>query len=184
MFCSECGTKLAEGARFCEECKTEVADTPQTPNTNNPKNSAKRIFTNKIFIIGVAIVLIAVLAIVFWPGGNSPHAVTKKAFAAIANNDAEAVLNYMTAEEVNWQLSYYSSMTELLDDLEDELFEINLDAVREQGKNWNKKLKFTTEFSTDSQASVRVDLPKDEGSVSVILIKEEGKWKIKDFIDF
>ena len=78
MFCSSCGTKKHDGAKFCTGCgAANTVSTNQFPSrdyvTSHALAPSKKLHTKKIVFIAVAVVLLATVAafVVFYGVGNN-----------------------------------------------------------------------------------------------------------------
>lgn len=98
MFCHKCGTKNQDTARYCKKCGVQlkkpesVIDREHFPQKNTEKNSKKI-----IYIIGVAVILLAIVAAVII-GVRSKRGKEYETYLASAEKYIEE-LNYEQAED-------------------------------------------------------------------------------------
>ncbi len=124
MFCKNCGTQMADDAKFCPVCGTPAKqinpaasggcpdDSGQpAPQTEGAGSSLTERFKSRSFLawIGLAVVIIVVVLLIILGAvnrgsggsGRSYERVVSKYIKAIENNDAEAVLDCFPEEVVN-----------------------------------------------------------------------------------
>lgn len=102
MFCTKCGAKIDDGARFCVVCGAKLAvDTPESPKVftkgivMEPVPEVRR--RKKIRVVPICVIVILLLAVVLFPkvifSGNEEEKLIKKFVDAEINCDAEEFLS-------------------------------------------------------------------------------------------
>ena len=82
MFCEECGAKIIEGAKFCEQCGTPVPTIDMQ--TENMKKSKPPFPTKKFFLVGSIVVGVLfllvgfVMLVMMRSGGRQPRQLTNQ----------------------------------------------------------------------------------------------------------
>ncbi len=187
MFCSECGTKNQDGAKFCENCGTEleVEETvvPKKENTSKEvkKEPKTKTISKKQKVLGVLfIVLVVGLFGVYkvLDSKTNPTAVANSYIEAIDNKDYKTL----------YELSEFSGDTAFITE---ENFKSVIDENFEKKKFTNYIINKTPTYTNNNlKATVSVSFAGTSTGASdttIVLTKEKGKkflffdsWKIDD----
>jgi len=107
MYCSNCGTFMSDGDKFCPNCGTSIDGQPSPAVVTDPEPAhAPRKKLSKKALIGIlagaaAVVIAVVLILIFTLGGsNSPEGVLKKFVNAYATSDLQGMLDCSIPDEV------------------------------------------------------------------------------------
>ena len=108
---------------------------------------------------------------------SSPEKTVEDLFKAIANEDVENFIALITADSIEF---IKKDMIDPNNSFEKELAEglnlINKYGTEDYGKDWHKTI--TYQLAEESGDRARVSATLADETVDVILIKEDGKWKV------
>ena len=215
MFCGNCGRENPEGAAFCGSCGAPMT-AGETPGGQAPVKNAKANRRHKLIGLGAvlvgAVVVLALLAWLFFAlfGGRGPEDVAVRYVkAALVDQDAGAVVGLMPKEYVQKVVEdMYTSRSELIDDVEDEL-EDNADGIEDEYGEYTLKIrtrgveKWTEDrveryngylesygFKTRVQSGADVELhltlngtvDNDSQDLTLSAVQIGGKWYL-DFLE-
>lgn len=147
-FCPNCGTKNANGARFCEKCGIRLEE-PERNQKNGVRKAPREISMVKKITI-VEMMILAVMLCFFWIIGSSesnPESVAGKYFRAYANQDWEKVYDlsgYSTGKFL--QKEQFVEMMSARDTQEITDFEITAD-----GQTSKVQRSFSVQYITDGE---------------------------------
>lgn len=177
MFCNQCGKELQDSVNFCSKCgKNLIKDGSNT--SDKYKNYLRRPKNKSIVIALVAIIIIGgIYGLV--SNLSSPEKAVQQLFTAIENQDVDSLVNLMPDEIVMDALKWYSSMEEFKNDFDDQVNWLARSIEDELGRNWSRKIQIKTIDQTNSRATVSVTINNETNNL--LVIKEDGKWKILDF---
>lgn len=179
MFCGECGTKNAKGAKFCESCgATLVEEKSATKNkadkktTNNDSLATKvnkMSKQNKIIMgIIVAIVVIFIAFYAIMSSKLSPKAIAEDYFLAVANVDANKLYKYLDIDESEFTTKdMFVKITGENTDGDDKMKVANYTVG-----NAKKEL---TGLSTTVTITYVLDGEKDSKTADITLVKQKSK---------
>lgn len=179
MFCGECGTKNAKGAKFCESCGATLVEEKSVPNTKTDKKTtnndnlatkvSKMSKQNKIIMgIVIAIVVIFIAFYAIMSSKLSPKAIAEDYFLAVANVDANKLYKYLDIDESEFTTKdmFVKVMEESTDD-DDKMKVANYTVG-----NAKKEL---TGLSTTVTITYVLDGKKDSETADITLVKQKSK---------
>lgn len=104
MFCGQCGTPNADSATFCANCGAKLNGTPGVASIHHSAVLQTKNY-RKIGIIAVAVIaIIAIVLVLVLTGGRGYKATVDKFIAASFEVDAEAIVDLMPDEVIDYAL--------------------------------------------------------------------------------
>lgn len=192
MFCKNCGNNMPENATFCAVCGTPA--TAEAAPAAAAAPAAGKISSNTlvklIAIIAAAVLLIVAFASIL--GGSSPKALAKKYVQAQLDGDMKAMFGMMAGK---MQKCFEE---ELIDDEDDELFEMMEEACDDEDidvkiKNYNQfykaakklnKAQMNEEYGKGYKVKIRVREVEDLRNSEIDDIQDYlDSDTYEDFID-
>lgn len=179
MFCGECGTKNAKGAKFCESCGATLVEEKSETKTKTDKKTAnndslatkvnKMSKQNKIIMsIIVAIVVIFIAFYAIMSSKLSPKAIAEDYFLAVANVDANKLYKYLDIDESEFTTKdMFVKITGENTDDDDKMKVANYTVG-----NAKKEL---TGLSTTVTITYVLDGEKDSKTADITLVKQKSK---------
>lgn len=179
MFCGECGTKNAKGAKFCESCGATLVEEKSGTKTKTDKKTAnndslatkvnKMSKQNKIIMsIIVAIVVIFIAFYAIMSSKLSPKAIAEDYFLAVANVDANKLYKYLDIDESEFTTKdMFVKITGENTDDDDKMKVANYTVG-----NAKKEL---TGLSTTVTITYVLDGEKDSKTADITLVKQKSK---------
>lgn len=179
MFCGECGTKNAKGAKFCESCGATLVEEKSGTKTKTDKKTAnndslatkvnKMSKQNKIIMsIIVVIVVIFIAFYAIMSSKLSPKAIAEDYFLAVANVDANKLYKYLDIDESEFTTKdMFVKITGENTDDDDKMKVANYTVG-----NAKKEL---TGLSTTVTITYVLDGEKDSKTADITLVKQKSK---------
>lgn len=179
MFCGECGTKNAKGAKFCESCGATLVEEKSGTKTKTDKKTAnndslatkvnKMSKQNKIIMsIIVVIVVIFIAFYAIMSSKLSPKAIAEDYFLAVANVDANKLYKYLDIDESEFTTKdMFVKITGENTDGDDKMKVANYTVG-----NAKKEL---TGLSTTVTITYVLDGEKDSKTADITLVKQKSK---------
>lgn len=169
MFCTKCGAKIEDGAKFCVQCgnKTE-GDIPRIKPTGVIKKSGERQPRKKfmlsdlrpkeqikVFPIILFVVLLA--AVIIFPkfilSGNEERKIAKNFIDAELTGDAEKILGFIPDKLVEEMLQEMgANRSELIEELDKAISEAHKTVNDVLGEDWSYSCKINSIESVEGAA--------------------------------
>ena len=191
MWCSNCGTELTEGTKFCGNCGTAVSDTGNAVTVNpavtdSPSKPKKK--TGRVIILSLILGVI-LYSLISGIMGSPKKVAMDFAEAMLCDFNAKKMVSLMSEDFLNQSMENTGAETEkiLISVLKE-----NSKAMDEFGESWKVKLEYIDEYQTeDGNVKVAInvnykgtggflglsDKEKTE-KLTLILVDEGGEWKV------
>ncbi|WP_028307960.1 zinc ribbon domain-containing protein [Desulfitibacter alkalitolerans] len=108
---------------------------------------------------------------------SSPEKTVEELFEAIGKEDVEGFIALITAESIEFiKADMLDPSITLEQEVADGLYWINTYGVEDYGKDWHKSITYQLTEESGDRARVLASLAGE--TIDVILLKEDGKWKV------
>lgn len=208
-FCWNCGTPLEDNAKMCGKCGTPVdgasTDVPGLK-IADPEKQKKTKKAIKLVAILAVIVVFAVIAINIVPKYTGYNGLLRKVMAAIEDYDIDTILSLSSDVFYHFDEDYVDSyfedtVGEILDNFDSSVghnfkltYEINDTYVMSERKSDEllEDLEESYDFDISSIEKIVVadltltakqEKKSDDIDVEVIMVKENGSWKLLLLLD-
>lgn len=182
MFCSNCGSKLKEGARFCDACGVEILGINNKLNDSNKVNIKKKIIIGMIIILSISILICGIFFVLNNGYSSFSHLNKETKSAQDTNTSIQKNVNISVSQvdssnfpEIKLYFSVYDDNNELIKELSLENFKlIEVNSLEE---------KITSLKEPSGEESICMNVVMDISSSMGNGKLNESKQAAKNFLD-